>query len=52
MITCNEIETRMYPDRDKERMGSINIVADMLHEVARAIGFNMDLLKEHYFTTL
>lgn len=48
MITCKEIETRMYPDRDKERMGSRNIVADMLHEVARAIGFNMDLLKEDF----
>lgn len=48
MITCKEIETRMYPNRDKERMGSRNMVADMLYEVANAIGFNMDLLKEDF----
>lgn len=48
MLTCKEIETRMYPNRDKERMGSRNIVADMLHEVARAIGFSLDLLKEDF----
>lgn len=48
MITCKEIETRIYPNRDKERKGSRNIVADILYEVARAIGFNMDLLKEDF----
>jgi hypothetical protein len=47
-MTCKEIETRMYPDRDKERIGGRNIVADMLYEVAVAIGFNMDLLKDGF----
>lgn len=48
MMTCKDIENRLYPGRDKERMGSRNLVADMLHEVADSIGFNIEFLKENF----
>lgn len=47
-ITGKEVENRLYPNRDRERMGSRNVFLDLLEEAADAVGFKMLWLKEDY----